>query len=771
MSVISGVISIKDNASAVLRSVKNEQSAFRKDVESTKKALTSTWDKKHTAKLDSTAAAKGMDNLKRKLEPLRKKIVTAVALKDMAKDKITAVGNKVKALGKMVAKPLVKIKDATAAGLKKIGGALKSIGKAVAIPVAIAGIAAIGLSIGEGAKLEQSIGGVETLFKGDASIVKANADKAFQTAGLSANEYMENVTSFSASLLNSVAGDTTKAAAVADMAMIDMADNANKFGTDMESIQTAYQGFAKQNYTMLDNLKLGYGGTKEEMNRLLKDAGKLTGVKYDINNLADVYDAIHAIQDDLGVTGTTAKEASETFSGSFASMKAAAQNLLGNLAIGGDISGSMESLVDSAFTFLFDNAIPMVGRIVSALPDAIKKGIEASAPKIKTSGGSIIKSLKDGMLAILPSSMGGLVDSLFDIMGSAGKAFTALQPSLEAFATNTLQTLSNVAVGITPVIQSVIGTVQNVLPVILPVISTVLDTIGNLFVQAAPLISFFVEGIGTVISTLAPVFTTIFGDIANKVGSVIEFVSSKMGFMQDIFSFVMPLVADIFSTAWTVISPIVDIAIAAFKAIFNVVEAVFPAVQAVISSVWDFIKPIVEGIGDVLGGIADGIGWVADKVGGWLGIEKKEESPPEKKKPPPPPPEKPKPTKETVPESVSSFARPTTQDSTTPIIENITVDIDPSDFPYYPAPANPSGGGGLPPPSPSWPGATPAVAAPQTVEQHIDQSVTVTIASLAGSITIKEELDIDAAAETIGNKIAAKIAQAIKNNQPKPATT
>ena len=186
----------------------------------------------------------------------------------------------------------------------------------------------------EGAALEQSLGGVETLFKEHADIVKKNAEEAYRTAGLSANEYMENVTSFSASLLSSLSGDTKEAAKVADMAMVDMSDNANKFGTDMTAIQNAYQGFAKENYTMLDNLKLGYGGTKSEMERLLADAEKFSGVRYDISNLNDVYEAIHVIQDNLGVTGTTAKEASSTFSGSFASMKAAAKNLLGVMTTG-----------------------------------------------------------------------------------------------------------------------------------------------------------------------------------------------------------------------------------------------------------------------------------------------------------------------------------------------------------------------------------------------------------------------------------------------------
>lgn len=206
----------------------------------------------------------------------------------------------------------------------------------------------------EGAALEQSLGGVETLFKKHADIVKKNAQDAYKTAGVSANEYMENVTSFSASLLTSLGGDTQKAAEVAHTAMVDMSDNANKFGSDMQSIQNAYQGFAKQNYTMLDNLKLGYGGTKSEMERLLQDAQKLSGVEYNIDNLSDVYNAIHTIQQNLDITGTTAKEASTTFSGSFASMKAAAKNFLGVLTAGGDADKAFNDLLGSADTF-FDN--------------------------------------------------------------------------------------------------------------------------------------------------------------------------------------------------------------------------------------------------------------------------------------------------------------------------------------------------------------------------------------------------------------------------------
>mgnify|MGYP003623604480 CR=1 FL=1 len=234
---VKGTISIKDNMTAVLRNIKKEQSAFRQDVAKTQKELKAAWDKKRTAKLDATAATKAMDKMKQKLEPLRKKVVTAVAIKDMATAKVKEVTNKVKAVGKLAAKPIIAIKDATAAGLSKIKNGLKSVAKNVVIPVTVAATVAatavIGGSLTQGAALEQSIGGVETLFKDSAGVVKANADQAFKTAGLSANAYMETVTGFSASLLGSLAGDTAKAASVADMAITDMADNANKFGTDM----------------------------------------------------------------------------------------------------------------------------------------------------------------------------------------------------------------------------------------------------------------------------------------------------------------------------------------------------------------------------------------------------------------------------------------------------------------------------------------------------------------------------------------------------------
>ena len=235
---------------------------------------------------------------------------------------------------KDTAKEADTLKSKLGAGLAKAGGAtLKGLGalaKASAVAVgaaasaAAAGMAAMAkASVEAYSSTEQLKGGMQTLFGDASATVIDNANKAFATTGLSANQYMENVSNFSASLISSVGGDTEKAAQVADMAIQDMSDNASIFGTDIESIQNAYQGFAKQNYTMLDNLKLGYGGTKTEMERLLADAGKLTGVKYDINNLNDVYQAIHAIQKEQGIAGNAANEASRTIQGSLSATKAA----------------------------------------------------------------------------------------------------------------------------------------------------------------------------------------------------------------------------------------------------------------------------------------------------------------------------------------------------------------------------------------------------------------------------------------------------------------
>lgn len=358
--------------------------------------------------------------------------------------------------------------EASAAGQsagQSLGSSLVSVMTKV---IAAAGIGkAFSAAISEGAALQQSLGGIETLFKDSADKVKGYANEAYKTTGLSANAYMENVTGFSASLLQSLGGDTNKAAETANMAMIDMSDNANKMGTSMESIQLAYQGFAKQNYTMLDNLKLGYGGTKQEMERLLNDAQKLTGVKYDINNLSDVYSAIHAIQENLDITGTTAKEAASTFSGSFESMKAAAQNVLGKLALGENILPSLHALLKTTSTFLFDNFLPMVGNIFSGLGLVLTEGISQIASQLfgDAFGSAVYSQL---------SRVTGIFQTFFDmIFGSLSKQDNIDILTMLGFSEGAANQIVNIA-------DNIRVTFENIGVVAGNVASIVVDFVGDL---------------------------------------------------------------------------------------------------------------------------------------------------------------------------------------------------------------------------------------------------------------------------------------------------
>ena len=378
--------------------------------------------------------------------------------------------------------------EASAAGQsagQSLGSSIVSVMTKV---IAAAGIGkAFSAAISEGAALQQSLGGIETLFKGSADKVKGYANEAYKTTGLSANAYMENVTGFSASLLQSLGGDTNKAAETANMAMIDMSDNANKMGTSMESIQMAYQGFAKQNYTMLDNLKLGYGGTKQEMERLLNDAQKLTGVKYDINNLSDVYNAIHAIQENLDITGTTAKEAASTFSGSFESMKAAAQNVLGKLALGENILPSLHALLKTTSTFLFDNFLPMVGNIFSGLGLVLTEGISQIASQLF--GDAFGSAVFDQLARVT-----GIFETFFDmIFGSLSK-----QDNIDIL--NTIGFSEDAATQIVNIADNIRVTFENIGSVIGNVGSIVADFVGDLLgikdsEQGVNLLSFAFEAL------------------------------------------------------------------------------------------------------------------------------------------------------------------------------------------------------------------------------------------------------------------------------------
>lgn len=357
--------------------------------------------------------------------------------------------------------------------LGKIGSAVNTAVKAsaAAVGAASAGVAALGTAcINAYADYEQLAGGVETLFKDSAETIHSFADNAYKTAGLSANEYMETVTSFSASLLQSLDGDTEKAAAAADLAITDMADNANKMGTAMESIQYAYQGFAKQNYTMLDNLKLGYGGTKEEMQRLLADAEKLSGVKYDLSSYADIVEAIHVIQTEMGITGTTAKEASTTIQGSVASMKAAWANLMVGMA---DDTQNFDMLLSNfieSIGTVADNLLPRIGvviegmgklvaglapEIASALPtltnellpnlvelgvqsiSALVQGIQENGDSLAAGALSIVGTLAEGLAELLPM----VADTAASLVVSLADGLTESLPNIIPIAIETISTL------------------------------------------------------------------------------------------------------------------------------------------------------------------------------------------------------------------------------------------------------------------------------------------------------------------------------------------
>lgn len=412
--------------------------------------------------------------------------------------------------------------------MKGIGSSAIKVGKGLAVAGAAAATAVTALvskSVGAFADYEQLTGGVETLFgAGGRSVeeyaqsvgksvsdiqgkydslmsaqnaVLENANKAYMTAGMSANEYMDTVTGFSASLISSLGGDTNKAADYANSALVDMSDNANKMGTDMESIKNAYQGFAKQNYTMLDNLKLGYGGTQAEMKRLLGDAQKLTGQKYDISSFADITQAIHAIQTQMDITGTTAKEASTTISGSWGSLKAAFENTLVGLTTGGEMfDQSLDALVDSAKTF-GQNVIPAITGALSGV-------------------GSLIESLAPVIVAELPS----MVSDILPHLVSATKSLvTGLISQLPALGKAVLDAIPSIFDGMTDVIgESSVGKLKGSFEGLK---NTITDTFSNI----GPMLKDFCEG---GISTFCDALSTAM-DLASGAISVIEALSPVIG--------------------------------------------------------------------------------------------------------------------------------------------------------------------------------------------------------------------------------------------------
>ena len=374
--------------------------------------------------------------------------------------------------------------DAIVSGVKALASAIKE-----------AGAALIDLgkqSIQGFAEQEQLIGGVDTLFKENSAQVQQYANEAYKTAGLSANQYMETVTSFSASLLQSLGGDTKAAAEKADQAITDMSDNANKMGTDMQSIQNAYQGFAKANYTMLDNLKLGYGGTKEEMQRLLTDAEKLSGIKYDLSSYADIVDAIHVVQTEMGITGTTAAEAATTIEGSANAMKSAWNNLLTGMSNENlDLNKLVKDVVDSIGTFA-DNIIPRLQVMLPRFAEGLTQLVDGLVPYIGPAMELLLPSLVQGV--------GGLVSGIVQALPAAVEAISAVIPMLVQQLTTLLPQIVNAGISI---IASLADGIGGNLPALIPaavdavieVASGLVANVDKIIIAAGQLIGGLTQGL------------------------------------------------------------------------------------------------------------------------------------------------------------------------------------------------------------------------------------------------------------------------------------
>ena len=459
--------------------------------------------------------------------------------------------------------------------------------------------------------LEQNVGGVETLFGDTADAVIAAADRAYQTAGMSANDYMSTVTSFSASLLQSLSGNTEEAAKVADMAIIDMADNANKMGTSMDMIQNAYQGFAKQNYTMLDNLKLGYGGTKTEMERLLADAQELTGVKYDINNLNDVYQAIHVIQEEMGITGTTAKEASETLEGSMAAAKAAWDNFMNGSSDADQLADAFATAADNIVNNLaeivphFAETLPaLAGAIVSQIPDLAA----AIVPAVLSAGQSILEQARDAVLDFDFEGMAEMVvESITDFINGDG---------LRSF----LGCLVDIFTGIVNGISSMLPTLLPALvELIAYTVTTLIDQLPALLDCALQLIMGLADGIlaalPVLIEALPEVISSIVQFLISAVPQIIDAGIELLMALVDALPVIIDALVDalpqiIEATVTALIAAAPQIVEAGIKLLGALVEAIPVIVVELAKAVPDIITAII----DVLAELPDLIGEVFAEI-------------------------------------------------------------------------------------------------------------------------------------------------------------
>lgn len=480
---------------------------------------------------------------------------------------------------------------------EKLGSVLKGVGAAMGAVALAAGAAAVKLGkevISAYADFEQLVGGVDTLF-GDASQTVQNyAANAFKTAGMSANEYMETVTGFSASLIQSLGGDTAKAAEVADMAITDMADNANKMGTDLSAIQTAYQGFAKQNYTMLDNLKLGYGGTKSEMERLLADAEKISGIKYDLSSFSDLTEAIHVIQTEMGITGTTAKEATETISGSMAGMQSAIDNLMAGL---GNADADIEMLIGNvveAFGHVVDNVVPVIENIVKALPpalDGILRAIGDLLPTLLSTVVDLFTQVLETLLSLLPELIPAAVDAVLTIVG-------ALIDNLPLLIDAAVQLITALVMGLGSALPELIPAAVEA---IITIVQGLLDSMDQILEAAFAIIQGLAEGLlnalPELIDTLPEIIMTIIDFITDNLPLIIE-----MG-----IELTIQLAFGLIKAIPQLVARLPEIVAAIVTGLGKAVGAVFEIGKNIVTGLWEGIKSLGSWIADKVSGFFSGI--------------------------------------------------------------------------------------------------------------------------------------------------------------------
>lgn len=496
------------------------------------------------------------------------------------------------------------IKDEASEGIDTVGSKLKT-GLATAAKVGAAAVTAAGAGLAaltkqsiEGyAEYEQLVGGVETLFKQSADVVQQYAANAYKTAGMSANEYMETVTSFSASLLQSLDGDTAAAAEKANLAITDMSDNANKMGTDMELIQNAYRGFAKSNYTMLDNLALGYGGTKEEMQRLLDDAEKLSGQKFDISSYGDIVDAIHVVQTEMGITGTTAKEASTTISGSVSSMKSAWKNLVTGIA---DDNAALDTLignfVESAETAA-GNIIPRVTQILSGMGSAIEQIAPVLAAEIPVLITSVLPSLVSGGAQLVVGLVTGLVGALPELVAAVPSIISSIDDSVSS-------NLPAISAAGSELLEMLTTGIVSGIPVMLEMLPQVFVNIYNWLAENLPGIT--EKGFDILISLVDGIIEA----IPDMIAQLPEVITAMVNYFTSEFPTILKKGGELLGHLITgIIGAIPEIAVQLPEVITAIVEA--------LEARWEQLKEagkyLLEGLWE---GISDKVEWLKDKVSG-----------------------------------------------------------------------------------------------------------------------------------------------------------